>query len=210
MYWSVGGGLADRERHAVGRGVADAVGLARSDHWASCSSVSVTNSIAAPQLSVRSSSSFTISFADTGRSGGELTVVRQPAARAAAARANTSNTRVVCVDANAQVLDWPVAAEVVFAQEAEVVVRGVELLGRPVLVAFDRRDDAFEVLGGEGRRLGDGDVFAERTVEFGQQFGAVLVGGAKSPSGRRERRRRNLTADRGIASAGQRSSDRRP
>ena len=54
------------------------------------------------------------------------------------------------MNANPEMLDRQVAAEVVLAQQAEVVVRGVEFLGRPVLVAFDGRDDAFQVFGGEG------------------------------------------------------------
>ena len=59
---------------------------------ASCSSVSSTNSIAAAQLSVRSSSKLNCFFRGTGELGRRVTVVRQPAARAATARANTSNT----------------------------------------------------------------------------------------------------------------------
>ena len=169
----------------------------------------MTNSIAAPQVSVRSSSSFTASFVGPAKLGRRAD--RRAAAGGAGGRGAGEHVeqRVVRVDANPQVLDRPVAAEVVFAQQAEVVVGGVELFGGPVLVAFDRRDDAFEFFGGEGRRRRDGDVLAERAVEPGKEFGAVRVGGAKPPSGRRCELAESM-ARRGMSSAGRRSSGRRP
>ena len=109
----------------------------------------MTNSIAAPQLVGQIVEQFHGVLRRPGQLGRRAD--RRAAASGAGGRGAGEHVehRVVRVDADSQVTDRPVAAEVVFAQQAEVIVGGVELFGRPVLVAVDRGDDAFEVFDGE-------------------------------------------------------------
>ena len=89
------------------------------------------------------------------------------------------------MDANSQRLDRQVAAEVVFAEQAEVIVGGVELVAGPMVVAGDRRQNAAEF---GFRRLRcacrPGSTIAR--VELLQEFGPRQMSSVVSSKNRRQ------------------------